>query len=121
MAQGKLDRELAALFKEYDTLRAEVLARVRARFELLGVLVAGTTIVLSTRSFWLLVPFCFGIGGLWLYLGTAITRCAQRIVELEARINLVVRSDRELPATDPLPMQWETRQSGSWFNNLLHR
>ena len=122
MAGGKLDRELAALYKEYDTIRSEVLVRVRARFELLGLLVAGITIVLSTRNLWLLVPFVVGLGGLWVYLGSAVSRCSRRLAEIEGRINTLVRADDDPVAADPLPMQWETRLQTSWFNSGgLHR
>lgn len=44
------DRELTFLYTEYRTLRDEVLARSRVRFEILTVLIAGSTLILSTQS-----------------------------------------------------------------------
>jgi hypothetical protein len=114
--EGKLDRELAALYKEYDTLRAEILARVRARFEVLGLLVAGATLILARKTHWLLIPLVLGGGLLWWYLGSAISRCAGRVAEIEARVNTLVRADADPAATDPPPMQWETGLRRSWFN-----
>jgi hypothetical protein len=116
VAGERLDRELTALFKEYDTLRAEILVRVRARFELLGLFLAGAAVILSRKSHWLLWPFGLGIAVLWAYLGTAVSLCARRLVEIEARVNTLVRADADPAAGDPLPLQWETRLRGSWFN-----
>jgi hypothetical protein len=114
VAADKVDRELTALFKEYDTLRTDLLMRVRNRFELLSLLVAGAAIMLAAGTFWLLLPFCLVLGGLWFYFGTAVIRFADRIVEIEARVNALVRSDDPPSPADPLPMQWETRRQGTW-------
>lgn len=109
------DLELGALYKEYDTLRAEVLVRIRARFEILGLFVAGAAVLASLGEAWLLLPFGVGLIGLWLYLGFAVSRCSVRLAEIEGRVNSLVTGGSE-PSTVPPPMQWETRLRDSWFN-----
>jgi hypothetical protein len=96
------------LFKEYDTLRAEILARVANAYQLhsiagglIGLLLTG---VLATAVPWKVITLPIGMVvvlwvALWLGLRRVILRCAARLREIEGTIN-------ELAGADLL--RWET-------------
>ena len=83
---------IEVLLREYDTLRTEILARVRTRFELLGFLAIIATIVGSQDS---ATSFRLGVAGsaivialtAWGWFASGIKRCATRILAIEAKVN----------------------------------
>lgn len=81
------------LFKEYDTLRTEVMARCNSRFLVVGFLVTLTVFVASESEVGLLARCLIGafavlaVAALWFRLGQLIKRCAVRIAEIEQKIN----------------------------------
>jgi hypothetical protein len=104
------------LLREYDTLRMEILARVRTRFELLGFLAIIATIAATqdaSRSFRVLV----GVAGIaialtvWGWFASGIKRCAKRIFTIEAKVNELMGAEL---------LAWETSQPrGSWWRRLI--
>lgn len=112
------DRRLAVdvLLREYDTLRTEILARVRTRFELLGFLAVITTIVASqevsgsTRA-WLALSAGAVTLTVWGWFASGIKRCATRILRIEERVNAIMGE---------VLLAWETSQPrGSWWRRLI--
>jgi hypothetical protein len=103
MANGQEDdtaRRLDVLLHEYDTLRAEILARTSSRFQLLGLAAVAATLVTAKwgsgnppglDGLWI----ALGIAGgtalvaavIWVVFGFYINRCAARIKQIEKKIN----------------------------------
>jgi hypothetical protein len=97
---------------EYDSLRAEILARSDARFQLIGYLgiaatLLGTQISEGARG-WLIGIALGSFIVIWLRFGFLIKKCANRLLEIEAEVN------KELHTT---ALVWETRQP----RGLLYR
>jgi len=97
--------QIDVLFKEYDTLRAEILSRTNNRFAITAFLGA-VAAFFATRTELIAVVSIGGVvisllvlGGIWFYLGELINKCAQRVKEIEARVN-------ELAGTQLL--EWES-------------
>lgn len=100
-------KRIDVLLKGYDTLRAEIIERIRIRFGLLTL----TAALLAFVGFAPLEPFrlFFGVVGtlallaLWLYYGVLLKDAADQVAELEGRVNA-------LAGGEPLLM-WETRNA----------
>ena len=79
------------LLREYDTLRTEILQRVRTRFELLAFLGVVAGLVAegdSTARLSWLAPIALSLAaGVWLWLRQGILRCAGRIAAIETEVN----------------------------------
>lgn len=104
------------LLHEYDALRAEVLARSDARFQLVGYLgiaatLLGTQISKDMRG-WLIVIALGGFIAIWFRFGFLMRKCATRLREIEAEIN------KKLPTTTPT-LVWETRQPRGFLYRLI--
>lgn len=93
-------RHLDVLLHEYDTLRAEILARTSSRFQLLGLAAVAATLVTAKWGsgnlpgwdiFWIVVGIVGGTAVvaavIWLVFGFYINRCAARIIQIEEEIN----------------------------------
>lgn len=104
------------LLREYDTLRTEILARVRTRFELLGFLAVIATFAgssnVSTPARALVVVAAVAVAlVVWAWFASGIKRCAGRILEIESRVNALMGSEL---------LAWETRQPrDSWWRRLI--
>lgn len=107
-----MDRKMHVeiLFKEYDTLREEILSRMNNRFTFGGLLGVIAAFVGSQTQ--LSIPLRLGTGllalvtilVLWWFLGLLIYKAHLRIAALEKKIN-------ELAGADLL----------EWESNVLHR
>ena len=80
-----------AVLHEYDALRAEIVARSDARFQLIGYLgiaatLLGTQIGGEARG-WLIGIALAGFGLIWLRFGFLIRACAKRVREIEDEVN----------------------------------
>ena len=99
--------DVNVLLREYDTLRAEILARVKSRFDMLIFTAPAATFIASQGQLSRNWRFAVVVGAaafllsLWFYFGSAINQCSVRIAEVEGMINELVGS--------PL-LQWESRQ-----------
>jgi len=110
------------LFKEYDTLRAEILAAINNMYQVIGFGVALATALLSWSAskglhvgFWImLVVLPLIIWLFWLALHVQISRATERIREIESHVNAI--AGEEL-------LRWETRESPSklWLVTLIAR
>ena len=106
---------VTVLLKEYDTLRAEILARIRSRFELLTVAVAGLAILLGRKHTpaLLMLGLCGGLCGVVLalhtYFGSSIAKINTRLAAIERDVNR--RLDDKLLA-------WESSMSKNWLNKF---
>lgn len=110
-----IDHRLTALFKEYDTLREEILLRVRTRFELLGFLAVAAGFLLSDAGGGTRVALAAGAAivgaAVWLWLRLAIARCAYHLATTERRINEMLGEE---------VLTWERAQSTrSWWSRKL--
>lgn len=105
------------LLREYDTLRTEILARVRNRFELLGFLAVVATVVASSdidsnARVWVAGLAAATALTVWAWFAGGIKRCAKRILVIEERVNSLMEDDSLLA--------WETMQPrGSWWRRLI--
>jgi len=99
--------------KEYDTLRAEILARIRSRFELLAVSFAALAVLVKVQSAsaWLIIGLVGGVAVLHTYFGWSIARISDRVAAIEDEVN--GRLADEL-------LRWESRL-GSRFAIELRR
>jgi hypothetical protein len=99
------------LLEEYRTLRSEVVARVQSRTQLTAFAVAGTGLVASTRSPWLM-----SFAGLLILIGAVVWIRSQSLLEslgraisqLEKQIDSLASIAYETSAG--LPLSWETQQ-----------
>ncbi|HZQ28048.1 MAG TPA: hypothetical protein VFA94_10160 [Acidimicrobiales bacterium] len=112
---GDADQQLrvTVLMKEYDTLRAEILARIRSRFELLAVSFAALAVLVKVQSAsaWLIIGLVGGVAVLHTYFGWSIARISDRVAAIEDEVN--GRLADEL-------LRWESRL-GSRFAIELRR
>lgn len=90
--------KIAILLNEYNTLRAEIIARIGHLYQMIGYGVAAiillTTLQPTNRIFWALlalVIITFGLG-LWFY-GRYVWSCGTRIREIELDVNDRARED----------------------------
>lgn len=95
------------ILHEYDALRAEVVSRSDARFQLVGFLaiaatLLGTQISEAARG-WLIGITVAGFIAIWLRFGFLMKRCAKRIREIEDYVNDKLGSEL---------LVWENRQPG---------
>ena len=102
--------------KEYDTLREEILARSRVRFELLGFLaVAAGIFADGQRGVWLstvvAVSTVVVAFATWFGFGREIKRIAHQLQKIEGKVNRLVQGDDGV-ADDVL--MWETIQAARW-------
>jgi hypothetical protein len=112
------DRILHVLTTEYNSLNAQIIARLSARYQFLGFLTAGSAIlaaasgrpIFSTGT-WVLAAlaigvFAFGLFCFW-YLGQTIATLAVRVANIEKRINKLVSVES---ADAPRLLSWESDQ-----------
>jgi hypothetical protein len=110
------------LLKEYDTLRAEALARINNRFTLIAVAAAAgalfstkeaTSVTATAQIAWLVALMVVGVI-VWWWTGLLILRCSVRIAKIEAKIAMLAK-DRSL-------LRWESinrvEQAKSWSIRL---
>lgn len=100
------------ILHEYDALRAEIVSRSDARFQIIGFLsiaatLLGTQISEGARG-WLIGVTLGGFIAIWLRFGLLIRRCAGRLREIENFVNKELGSE---------PLVWENRQP----RGLLHK
>lgn len=110
------------LFKEYDTLRTEIIALTGYMYQVIGygAAVSGALIAWGAgkgfeSKFWFLVIVFWGLVVLlWLLLHVAIARITEHLREVEADVNR--RAGAEL-------LKWESRKSPSrlWLTTLFIR
>lgn len=104
-----MEQRLEVLFKEYDTLRTEIISRMGHMFQIIGFGAALVAVFLPwvwSRStdvhYWVVVPFiaivCFG---LWAMVHIEIANAAARIREIELEVNTIAGHDL---------LRWETRR-----------
>ena len=85
------------LLHEYDTLRAEILARANSRFQLLGF--AGVVVALlgATHNITLIIIVSVALAVaavvIWIGFHLYINKCAARLMEIEARVNALFPED----------------------------
>lgn len=92
--------------KEYDTLRTEALARIRSRFELLAVGVAGSGLVFGAKGW---VPGALAataVVSLYVYLGWSIGKISNRVAAIERDVNRRLGED---------VLQWESRHASRFY------
>ena len=123
------------LMREYETLRTEILHRIRNRFAIVGY-VGVVMMFIFTKSKEIPWPDLFGplykyndskdliwplavlactslfLLFYWLQEGRLMLRCSSRITEIEKTANEL--SGREL-------LVWETRVQSSWLRRILNR
>ncbi|WP_319574558.1 hypothetical protein [uncultured Desulfobacter sp.] len=110
--------KIDVLLKEYDTLKAEILQRIRSRFAFLGLFISvgafGLFKASDINSFKIGVLFftALFLFAVWWQLGFVIKRCSKRIAEIEVVINQI--------AGEKL-LRWENEQLGSKIFHLFHR
>jgi hypothetical protein len=109
--------KITILFKEYDTLRQEILGRIGSRFTLISIGGGlGVLLGLQRREPWhdyVLMAWAVAALVLWWWTGLLISRCAARVMKIEQRINDL--------AKDQL-LGWETHTENlhreSWWRRL---
>jgi len=114
------DRVLQVLAMEYQSLNAQIVARLSARYQFLGFLTAGAAILAAASGHpifsagtWVLGilaigVFIFGLFCFW-YLGRTIAILAARIADIEKRVNKLVPAES---ADAPRLLSWELDQRG---------
>jgi len=108
-ADGITDEfRVTVLLKEYDTLRTEVLARIRSRFELLTVSVAALGFLLSRKdtAAELLVLSGIVVFTLHTYFGWSIAKINHRLADIESQVNRRVADE---------VLVWESQMSSNFF------
>ncbi|MFA6560302.1 MAG: hypothetical protein WCV00_00155 [Verrucomicrobiia bacterium] len=109
--------KVEVLFKEYDTLRVEILQRSSQRFQFLaiagaiGAFALFRTSPLTSGQAVALIAACNIVLCVWWRLGQCIARCSMRIAEIEQRINDL--------AGEKL-LHWEGALVGRSFFHRLH-
>ncbi|MDC0675076.1 hypothetical protein [Nannocystis radixulma] len=109
---------IQVLFKEYDTLRAEILQRISNRLKCvaftgaLGGVAMFSDKPVDATKYVLLLSSIFVLMFAWMQLGDLIARCARRIAEIEAEINA--------KAGETL-LRWESEKRGSSFFHRIHK
>lgn len=113
-----IDRILNVLTMEYNSLNAQIMARVSARYQFLGFVTAGSAILaaasghpLFSSGTWVLASLAIGvlIFGLFCFwrLGRTIAILAARVANIEKRINKLVPAES---ADAPRLLSWELDQ-----------
>jgi len=119
--QAKL--RIDVLLKEYDTLRAEILQRINARFTIVGLLGALVAFLLSKWEWQprnTLLDMRWAVAALgvavvlviWYRFGTLIKNLGARVSSVEQRVNQL--------AGDEL-LTWETRYGWGRFRHTRKR
>ena len=85
-------RAIDIVLHEYDSLRAEIVSRMDARFQLIGFLaivatLLGTTDISNSSRSLLIIAALILFTCVWLLFGFYIKRCAQRLREIEDEVN----------------------------------
>lgn len=121
MAQN-MEQSIEILFKEYDTLRAEIIALIGNMYNVIGFGTAISAALLAWavskgfdyRFWFLVVVFASLVWLLWMMLHVAVSRATERIREIEGEVNR--RAGEEL-------LRWETHKSPSrvWAVTLISR
>jgi len=113
------EKMIDILFKEYDTLRTEILARSTQRISFLGLFGATTGYFLfryqdlsTIQGMGMIFGMLF-LFGVWVQLGNIINHCGTRIATIEQEINSLSGSGREL-------LEWESKNRSSIFS-IFHR
>ena len=108
------------MLREYDTLRSEILQRVKNRYELFGFvgIIAGIVVSQDVDHKWWAVGVMLGLGSLnWALQWLGIRRCAERLVHIENAVNDLFGSPEERPEERPDPehdnrvLAWELIQN----------
>jgi ABC-type transport system involved in Fe-S cluster assembly fused permease/ATPase subunit len=117
-----MQQDLEIIFKEYDTLRTEIIALTGHMYNVIGfgAAISAALLAWSTSQgfdfrFWFLVfVFASVVWLLWMMLHVAISRNAERLRQIEAEVNR--------RAGDKL-LQWETHKSPSsaWIVTDIYR
>lgn len=99
---------VTALLKEYDTLRAEILARVRSRFELLTVALVGIGIAIELEpiNWQLVIGLLVAVAGLHTYFGLTLSKINRRLAAVEQDVNARLGADVLL---------WESNYGSRFF------
>jgi hypothetical protein len=118
------DRLIQVLSLEYNSLSAQIMSRMSARYQFLGFLTAGAAILAAASSrpafsggTWLLgslaiMVFAFGCFCFW-YLGRMVVRQSAHLAAIEQRIN-------ELVPAEPSLLTWESsHQKDSGLVDIL--
>lgn len=104
-------QKVAILLKEYDTLRAEAIARMNARFAFVGIATGIIALAVSrdgTASSWLLLGLAAVLMAVWFYIGQLLYRLGLGIQRVEREIN-------KLAETELLVLVWESKNSSRFF------
>jgi uncharacterized membrane protein (DUF485 family) len=107
--EGKASHQSRAIdivLHEYDSLRAEIVSRMDARFQLIGFLaivatLLGTTDISNVSRRLLIIAALILFISVWLLFGFYIKRCAKRLREIEAEVNKKLGDD---------VLVWESRR-----------
>jgi hypothetical protein len=117
--------KIAVLMKEYDTLRAEMLARINTRFGIIGALIAFSAFWFGRatppsllKTFLIAIPCYCIIIGLWIWIGVLMEMLSAGIKRIEERINDLVNGE-ESPGGDYRWLQWESRGRSPVFRTIL--
>src|SRR6266851_4852899 len=98
--------KIKILFKEYDTLRAEIITRTSSGFQVLGIGAAVLTWLLVqpiNRKFWIMfLAFAIAFSMIALLAFGEIYKCSRRVAALERKINAFADDDL---------LAWESRLS----------
>ena len=84
--------KLDILFREYETLRAEINTRIQSRFNVLAVTIALLAIIANkdtSLSLFLLVPVAIFVFVVWWRVRVWIIRCGNRVADIENEINIL--------------------------------
>jgi len=117
-----MEQPLEILFKEYDTLRTEIISLTGHAYNVMGFAAALSAAMLTwaashrfDRRFWiLLIVFAALIWLLWMLLHVATSRIAERLREIEGEVNSMAGANL---------LQWETHKSPSrhWLITRVYR
>jgi hypothetical protein len=99
-----IDRILQVLTMEYQSLNAQIIARLSARYQFLGFLTAGSAILAAASGHpifnsgtWVLATLAVGVFALGLfcfwYLGRNMAILSARVAGIEERINELISSE----------------------------
>jgi hypothetical protein len=103
---GHQSRAIDIVLHEYDSLRAEIVSRMDARFQLIGFLaivatLLGTTDISNLSRTLLVIAALILFACVWFLFGFYIKRCAERLREIEEEVNKKLGDD---------VLVWESRR-----------